>query len=317
MIVTTSIGIAVGDRPNAGDLLRDADVALYQAKAAGRNRYAVFEPEMETEIVRRIELEFELRSALDRRQFRLVYQPIYNLDDLSVVAVEALLRWDHPKLGAVQPDEFIPVLETTGQIQEVGRWVLFHACEQMATWHARGDTLDLSVNVSGRQLDDETIIEQIREALDTSGLAATSLIIEVTETTLMHNVEATARWLRSIKELGVRIAVDDFGTGYSSLGYLQQFPVDCLKLDRSFTNAITTSPESNAYVNTLVRLGKDLGLKILAEGVETTGEMDHLRAQHVDEAQGFLLSVPLDPETLEATFLEPRRSAIRSGNTST
>ncbi len=315
LVITTSIGIAVGDRPTPGNLLRDADVALYQAKAAGKNRYAVFEPEMEAQILRGIELEFELRSALDRDQFRLVYQPIYNLDDLSLVGVEALLRWDHPTLGTVQPDDFVPILERTGQIQEVGRWVLVQACEQMATWHGRGDTLDLSVNVSGRQLDDEKLAEQIREVLDTSGLEATSLIIEVTETTLMQNVDATAAWLRDIKELGVRIAVDDFGTGYSSLGYLQHFPVDCLKLDRSFTNAIAASAESNVYISTLVRLGKELGLKILAEGVETTDEMDQLRAQHVDEAQGFLLSVPLDPETLERTFLAPRRPVVPTSNT--
>jgi diguanylate cyclase (GGDEF)-like protein len=242
LIVTTSIGIAMGDRVTPGDLLRDADVALYQAKAAGKNRYEILHPEMQTEISRRLELEFDLRSALEGEQFRLVYQPIYNLEDLTLTGVEALLRWDDPIQGLVQPDEFIPILEQTGQIHEVGRWVLREACEQMAAWHARGDTLDVSVNVSGRQLDDDIIVEHIRDALRVSGLDATSLIIEVTETALMHNAEPTARRLEAIKELGVRIAVDDFGTGYSSLAYLRQFPVDCIKIDRTFTNAITTSP---------------------------------------------------------------------------
>jgi EAL domain-containing protein (putative c-di-GMP-specific phosphodiesterase class I) len=237
-----------------------------------------------------------------------VYQPIYNLADLKLVGVEALLRWDHPTLGVVSPDELIPILEQTGGIREVGRWVLDQACQQMATWHARGDTLSISVNVSGRQLDNSDIVAHIRDALENSGLPATSLIIEVTETALMRNANATAQRLRAIKALGVRVAVDDFGTGYSSLGYLQQFPVDCLKIDRTFTNAITTSPESRALVGTLVQLGRDLGLATLAEGVESPGEIDHLRGEHVDEVQGFLLSRPLDAATLEAELLEPTRS---------
>jgi diguanylate cyclase (GGDEF)-like protein len=307
LTVNTSIGIAIGDRPTGGDLLRDADVALYQAKAAGKNRYEIFHPEMQTELSRRVDLEFDLRSAVDLNQFRLVYQPIYNLDDLSLVAVEALLRWDHPSLGLIEPDEFIPILEQSGQIQEVGRWVLSEACGRMAVWHSKGDTLDISVNVSGRQLDHDQIVDHIREALESSGLDPATLIIEVTETVLMRDAAETSVRLKAIKELGVRIAVDDFGTGYSSLAYLQQFPVDCLKIDRRFTSAITTSPESKALIRTLVQLGRDLGLKTLAEGVETTDEMDHLRDEHVNEAQGFLLSRPLDPQVLEAQILEPIR----------
>ena len=312
LIVNTSIGIAIGDRPSAGELLRDADVALYQAKAAGKNRYEIFDPQMQTEVSRRIELEFDLRSALDAEQFRLVYQPIYGLNDLTLVGVEALLRWEHPAHGLVMPDEFIPILEQTGQIREVGRWVLSHACHQMAAWHARGDTLDVSVNVSGRQLDSDVIVDDIRDALDSSGLDASSLIIEVTETALMRNAKTTTLRLQAIKDLGVRIAVDDFGTGYSSLAYLQQFPVDCLKIDRTFTNAITTSPESKAIIGTLVQLAKDLGLRTLAEGVETPAEMDHLRDERVDEAQGFLLARPLDPDTLESQILAPPRATAQS-----
>jgi diguanylate cyclase (GGDEF)-like protein len=307
LTINTSIGIAIGDRDTGGDLLRDADVALYRAKASGKNRYEVFHPEMQTEISRRIELEFDLRSALDRDQFVLVYQPIYSLEDVALVGVEALLRWRHPVAGIVEPDEFIPILEQTGQIREVGRWVLLTACTQMAGWHAKGYTLDVSVNVSGRQLDHDSVVEHIREALDVSGLDARFLIIEVTETALMRDAADTAVRLKAIKELGVRIAVDDFGTGYSSLAYLQQFPVDCLKIDRAFTHAITTSPESKALIRTLVQLGRDLGLRTLAEGVETATEMDHLRDEHVDEAQGFLLSRPLDPESLEDQILIPSR----------
>jgi diguanylate cyclase (GGDEF)-like protein len=312
--VNTSIGIALGDRATGGDLLRDADVALYQAKAAGKNRYETFFPAMQTEISRRVELEFDLRSAIGNDQFRLVYQPIYRLDDLVVIGVEALLRWDHPTQGVIEPDEFIPILEKSGQIQQVGRWVLRQACLQMSSWHAEGDRLDVSVNVSGRQLDHDDIVEDVRQALEASGLDPGSLIIEITETALMGDATAaataaTAMRLRAIKALGVRIAVDDFGTGYSSLSYLQQFPVDCLKIDRRFTNAISTSPESKALIRTLIQLGTDLGLTTLAEGVETTDEMDDLRHEHVNEAQGFLLSRPLDPQTLEARILAPSRPA--------
>jgi diguanylate cyclase (GGDEF)-like protein len=312
LLVNASVGIALGDRANPGDLLRDADVALYQAKEAGKNRYAVFHPEMQTDISRRTELEFDLRVAPEGDQFRLVYQPIYNLDDLTLVGVEALLRWQHPTRGLMQPDDFIPILEQTGQIREVGHWVLVQACTQMAAWHGRGETLDISVNVSGRQLDDDAIVDHVRHALEVSQLDPTSLIIEVTETTLMRHVAETAGRMRAIKALGVKIAVDDFGSGYSSLAYLQQFPVDCLKIDRMFTNAITTSPESKALIGTLVQLGRDLGLRTLAEGVETTGEIDSLRDEHVDEAQGFLLARPLDAETFEAQLLKPMRPTDHS-----
>jgi diguanylate cyclase (GGDEF)-like protein len=305
--VNTSIGIAVGDRESGGELLRDADIALYQAKANGKNRYEFFHPEMQTDIGRRVRLEFDLRSALNSRQFHLVYQPIYNLNDLSVVGVEALLRWTHPTEGVLAPDEFIPILEQTGQIREVGAWVLQEACGQMGRWHARGNRLNISVNVSGRQLDDDRIVEHIRHALAASDLSATSLIIEVTETALMRDADSAVRRLKAIKDLGVSIAVDDFGTGYSSLAYLQQFPVDCLKIDKSFTSAMAKSPESEALMRTFVQLGRDLGLTTLAEGVETTNEMDLLRADQVDEAQGYLFARPLPPDVLESELLAPLR----------
>jgi diguanylate cyclase (GGDEF)-like protein len=311
MLVTASIGVAVGDREVPGDLLRDADVALYLAKAAGKNCYEVFRPEMETHVRRRFELEVDLRSALEGDQFRLVYQPIYTLDDLILTGVEALIRWDHPVLGVVQPNEFIPLLEASGQIVEVGRWVLHEACAQMAQWRARGSDLVMSVNVSSRQLDREGIVEHVREALDDSGLDPSMLTIEITETALMRNVDTSARRLRELKLLGVMIAVDDFGTGYSSLAYLQRLPVDCLKIDRAFISAMADSPESDALIHTLVQLGRDLGLRTLAEGVETTLQIDRLRVEQVDEAQGFLLARPLDPSTLEAQLLAPNRAPVR------
>jgi diguanylate cyclase (GGDEF)-like protein len=309
LVISASIGIAVGDRASPEDLLRDADVALYQAKAAGKNCYEIFDSEMRGAVQQRIETEFELRSALSAHQFHLVYQPIYNLADLTMVGVEALLRWAHPTRGLVLPDEFIPVLEHSGQINEVGRWVIGQACDQMAIWHRRGDKLDVSVNLSARQVNDDAIVGYIAEALSTSGLQPASLIIEVPETALMDHAEATARHLAAIKALGVGIAVDNFGTGYSSLAYLHELPVDCLKIDRRFTSALTTSPESQALVTTLVQLGKDLGLKTLAEGVETIGQMDYFRVEEVKEVQGFLFARPLEPEVLEAQLLAPTRSA--------
>jgi len=299
-----SIGIAMGDRASPGDLLRDADVALYQAKAAGKNRYEMFHSSMHLELMERAELELDLGSALEGDQFRLVYQPIYHVEDLTIVGVEALLRWQHPLLGVIEPDRFIPILERSGLIQDVGRWVLRRACEQTATWHASGHILNVSVNVSGRQLDHDVIIDDVRQALDESGLDPSALIIEVTETALMRNATDTSLRLSAIKALGVGIAVDDFGTGYSSLAYLQRFPVDCLKIDRMFIDAITTSPESKALFGTLVQLGKDLGLRTLAEGVETTVQLDHVRGEHVDEAQGFLMSRPLETHVLETMLLQ-------------
>jgi EAL domain-containing protein (putative c-di-GMP-specific phosphodiesterase class I) len=214
-------------------------------------------------------------------------------------------------LGVIQPNEFIPLLEASGQIVEVGRWVLHEACAQMAQWRARGSDLVVSVNVSSRQLDREGIVEHVREALDDSGLDPSMLTIEITETALMRNVDTSARRLRELKLLGVMIAVDDFGTGYSSLAYLQRLPVDCLKIDRAFISAMADSPESDALIHTLVQLGRDLGLRTLAEGVETTLQIDRLRVEQVDEAQGFLLARPLDPATLEAQLLAPNRAPAR------
>jgi diguanylate cyclase (GGDEF)-like protein len=307
LTINASIGIAVGDRRNGGELLRDADVALYQAKAAGKNQYVIFSQEMQNVVGRRITLEFDLRSALINDEFFLVYQPIYNLEDLTIVGVEALIRWRHPTEGEIQPDEFIPILERTGGIHDVGDWVLNEACAQMATWHALGDSLDVSVNVSARQLDSDLFVDQVRHALLVSGLNPSSLIIEMTETALMLDVDSVARRLQDVRDLGVRVAVDDFGTGYSSLNHLRHFPVDYIKIDKSFTGAMSSSDESKALVKTFIQLGRDLGLKTLAEGVESIDQVDLLRASDVHEVQGFLFSHPLDADTLERQLLEPRR----------
>jgi diguanylate cyclase (GGDEF)-like protein len=305
LTIGASIGIAVGDRASAGDLLRDADLALFQAKSSGRNCFRFFEAEMQTSIRHRVELEMDLRTALAEEQFELHYQPIYNLNDLSVIGAEALLRWNHPVHGIIAPTSFIPILEQTGQIIEVGRWVLINACQQLAQWRQDGAALGVAINISARQLDHASIVHHVREALDNAGLEASMLTLEVTETALMRDPVAIAERLGEIKRLGVRLAVDDFGTGYCSLAYLQQFPVDSLKIDRAFTHGLHKSAEADALIRTLVRLGNDLGLTTLAEGVETIEQLDHLRDESVRHVQGYLLAKPLPSKVFAETILRP------------
>jgi diguanylate cyclase (GGDEF)-like protein len=301
--VTASIGIAAGERISAEDLLRNADIAMYRAKWDGRNRYVVFETGMQDSIQKRMELEMDLRDALAGEEFFLAYQPTIDLTDMSPTGVEALIRWRHPVRGVVQPDDFIPLLEETGLITEVGRWVLYEACAQGAAWRAAGHPIGMAVNVSGRQLDTDQLIVDIEGALSTSGLEPTALTIEITETTLMRNAEETALRLAAIKELGVRIAVDDFGTGYSSLAHLQRFPVDALKIDRSFIAGLKHNQEGETLIRTLVQLGKALSIETFAEGIEQQHELSLLREESCDTGQGFLFARPLDTEATEA-FLE-------------
>jgi predicted signal transduction protein with EAL and GGDEF domain len=299
LTLTTSIGIATGVRESANELLRDADIALYQAKAAGKNRYVAFEPEMHTAVQDRHILEMDLRDALALGQYHLVYQPIFNLAGGQTTGFEALLRWDHPERGLVQPDNFIPILEDSGMIVEVGRWVLDEACRQGAQWHARGHRIGISVNVSGRQLETDDLVQLVRTALASSGFPASSLTLEITETAIMKNVGAVISHLSALRGIGVRIAIDDFGTGYSSLAYLQQFPVDTLKIDRSFISTMAGSSESGTLIRTLVQLGKTLGLETVAEGIEETEQYEQLEREHCDSGQGFLYARPLEVDAVE------------------
>ncbi|HEX5224953.1 MAG TPA: EAL domain-containing protein [Solirubrobacteraceae bacterium] len=300
LTISASIGIAAGVRSSASVLLRDADIAMYRAKWDGRNRFAVFESGMQDSVQSRMELEQDLREALEREEFLLAYQPTFDLSDMRPTGVEALIRWRHPERGLVQPDAFIPLLEETGLITEVGRWVLEEACRQGASWHAAGHPVSIAVNVSGRQLDSDDLIDDIERALEASGLPAASLTIEITETTLMRNVGETARRLVEIKALGVRIAIDDFGTGYSSLAHLQQFPVDALKIDRSFITGLRENKEGETLIHTLVQLGKALSIETFAEGIEEQQELSLLQAEDCDAGQGFLFAKPLDPESAGA-----------------
>ena len=291
--ITASIGIASGDRLSSTELLRDADVALYRAKEAGKNRAVTFESHMQASVRDEALLHADLRAALERREFQLVYQPIYDLASQNIRGVEALLRWRHRERGIVHPATFIPFLEESGLIVDVGRWVLFDACRQSAALRHLGHDLTMSVNVSARQLESDDIVDDLRAALAEYEIEPSHLTIEITETTIMRDPAATAQRLEAVKGLGVRIAIDDFGTGYSSLAYIRQFPIDVLKIDRSFVSAMAESHESDILVHTLVQLGKSLGLETLAEGIETAAQLDELVRLECDSGQGFLLATPL------------------------
>ena len=242
----------------------------------------------------------DLREALERDEFFLLYQPTFDLQSESVIGVEALIRWRHPARGVLAPADFIPVAETTGLIVPIGHWVLHEACRQAAAWRASGKRLGMSVNVSARQLDTDELIEDVRQALLDNGLEPATLTLEITETALMRDPEATAARLRLLKQLGVRIAIDDFGTGYSSLAYLRQFPADALKIDRSFISDIAASKQSTALLHTLVQLGKTLEIETLAEGIEDQAQLQTLQREQCDHGQGFLFSRPLDVDAVEA-----------------
>jgi diguanylate cyclase (GGDEF)-like protein len=309
LFVSASIGIAVADRGRAEDLLRMADIALYHAKATGRSCYSVFEPEMESEFVARVELELQLRSALDGEQFVLEYQPIFSLDEPRVTGAEALIRWRHPTRGLLAPAEFIPSLEETGLIDDVGRWVVASACRQAKEWERAGHPLGVAVNLSAHQLASGCLVDDVRDALQLTGLDASRLTLEITESGLMVDREVAAQRLAALRALGVRMAVDDFGTGYSSFAYLRSFPVEVLKIDRTFVKDAGTA-EGQALLTVMLDLGRSLGLATVAEGVETEAQLAWLREAGCSYAQGFHLARPMAPgavlEVLEGHLLARR-----------
>ena len=315
--VAASIGIVVAE-PDATppSLFRDADIAMYRAKAAGRAQWVVFDTSMRTAALERIELERELGGALAAGQLRLVYQPVVDLQTERVVGFEALLRWQHPTLGTVGPDRFVPVAEDSGLIVPIGRWVLSEATRTAARWqraHPGSPPLSMAVNVSARQLSGSRLLLHVAEALSSSGIAPSSLVLEVTETALVTDRDAVAERLAELRALGVRLALDDFGTGYSSLSYLRQFDVDVLKIDRSFVSLLDGSPDDAAIVHGLVQLGRTLRLEVVAEGVETTAQRDRLQAEHCDLAQGYLFAKPLEIEEAELLLLSQsgQRASLR------
>jgi len=303
LTVTATIGAVTGERSSVEELLRDADIAMHRAKWEGKNRHVVFESGMQDVVQNRMELEMDLRTALEHDEFFLMYQPTFDLRVMMPTGVEALIRWNRRSRGVVQPNDFIPLLEETGLIVEVGRWVLQEACRQGARWRRDGHQIATAVNVSARQLESDQFIADVRAALADSGLAASALTLEITETTLMRDSEETARRLQAIKELGVRIAIDDFGTGYSSFAHLQRFPLDALKIDRSFILQLADNPEGETLLRTLVKLGKALSMETVAEGIERTHHLSLLREEQCDSGQGYLFARPLTADAAEA-FLQ-------------
>ena len=302
--ITASIGIATGRRAGAEDLLADAAIASSRAKLEGKNCWVVFESGMQDVVQRKVALEADLRGAIERAEFFLVYQPTIDLHAMVPTGAEALLRWRSPTRGVVQPNDFIPLLEDTGLIVPVGRWVLEQACCQGAAWREAGHRIGVAVNVSARQLDQDEFVTVVERAIVHSGLEPTALTLEITETALMRNATDTARRLHCIKDLGVRVAIDDFGTGYSSLSHLQRFPVDALKIDRSFLSQLAENPEGETLIRTLVQLGKALSIETLAEGIEREDELALLREEMCDSGQGYLFARPLEVADAERFLRE-------------
>ncbi|HYM55468.1 MAG TPA: EAL domain-containing protein [Solirubrobacteraceae bacterium] len=306
--VTASIGVAVGRYATPDALLRDADLALYAAKAAGKDRYALFDASMHAGAEGRLELEADLDRALAEEQFFLLYQPIFDLPSHEVVGVEALIRWRHPTRGIVDPESFIPLAEETGLIAPIGRWVLDRACRQAAAWAAEGHGIGIAVNVSAYQLGRRGFAEDVRRALQSSGIESSSLTLELTETTLMRDVPAACERLQEIKLLGVRVAIDDFGTGYASLSYLQRMPVDVLKIDRSFIAALGDGHQGRELLEAILAVAQSLSLAVIAEGIEEHGQLSALEELGCQMAQGFLLGHPVPADDIAALLARPRTS---------
>ncbi|HWZ57843.1 MAG TPA: EAL domain-containing protein [Gemmatimonadaceae bacterium] len=295
--VSASTGIARGGpESRAEELLRNADVAMYRAKARGGGTHAMFVPEMHAAVLDRLELEGDLRMAIAAQQFHLLYQPVVELASGRIVGVEALLRWQHHTRGLVMPGEFIPLAEESGLIIPLGRWVLNEACRQGARFG--GPALSISVNLSGRQLQHPGLTDDVVDALRRSGLPPDRLVLEITESVIMQDTESTLHKLRALKKLGIRLAIDDFGTGYSSLGYLQRFPIDILKLDKTFVDNVARGGTDAALARAIIALGDTLRLSTVAEGVEHAQQRDELLALGCELAQGYLFARPLDADAI-------------------
>jgi diguanylate cyclase (GGDEF)-like protein len=294
-----SIGIAIAGDSAAGpgELLREADTAMHRAKAAGKGRYEVFDTSMHARAVRIMTLENNLRKALERSEFRLHYQPIVSLGNRHLMGFEALIRWQHPELGMVPPMDFIPLAEDTGLIISIGRWVLWQSLKQLAEWQhlfEDGKSLTMSVNLSGKQLQDPDLVRQIQAILKETGVAPASLKLEVTESAIMENPDQAAAILTGLREMGIQLSLDDFGTGYSSLSYLHRFPFHDLKIDRSFVSKLEAGEKDAEIVKVINSLAKNLGMEVVAEGIETEAQWALLHDLACRYGQGYLFSKPLE-----------------------
>lgn len=307
--ISGSIGIAFNTTysqrshpQNPEDLLRDADIAMYCAKAAGKSQYVVFETTMHERAQRSLQLEIDLRHAIESEQFQLVYQPIWSLTSNSITGFEALIRWHHPDRGIISPADFIPFAEETGLILPIGQWVIHEACRQMNSWRSlipSAQPLTVSVNLSPRQFSQPNLVEQIQDTLDKTGFSPHRLKIEITETMIVENQEAAILTLTQLQALGIQIQIDDFGTGYSSLSVLHSLPLNTLKIDISFIRLLETNPDNAEIVKVIIKLAHSLGMAAIAEGIETPSQLLKLKSLNCDFAQGYLLAKPLSAQEIE------------------
>ena len=304
---TTSIGISVypADGLDAETLIQSADTAMYFAKEKGRNNYQFFKGEMNTRAVERSIIESNLRRALEKQQFTLLYQPKVNINTGQVTGAEALLRWQHEEWGEVVPDIFVPVAEDSGLIIPIGHWVLRQACKQAKIWQDAGlQDIIIAVNISAQEFLQKDFVEGVRAVLLETRLAAHCLELEITESVLMRDAESSKSILQQLKKMGLKLAVDDFGTGYSSLSYLQRFPIDVLKIDQSFVQNIESAKDDGIIVSAIISMGNSLKLKVVAEGVETPSQLAFLKARHCEEGQGYFFSHPLTADKFAALLLK-------------
>jgi len=306
LLVTVSVGIAIypGDANTPEELLKAADTAMYHAKSLGRNQYCFFETSMKSNGASHMALLQDLRLALKRQEFELHYQPKFRAPDGPVTGVEALLRWRHPTRGMVMPDDFIPLAERTGQIVSIGEWVIDEACRQLADWRARGrNELSMAVNISPVQFSHANFVPAVRGAMERHRIGTDQLVLEITETTAMRDVDASLVTLHQLRELGVRISIDDFGTGYSSLLYLKRLPASELKIDRGFISELKAGSEDAAIVASIIALGETLNLNVVAEGVETNDQQALLTQLGCDSLQGYLLGRPVSAQDMEKVLI--------------
>ncbi|HEY1492176.1 MAG TPA: bifunctional diguanylate cyclase/phosphodiesterase, partial [Steroidobacteraceae bacterium] len=312
--VGASIGVASsGNQAVAETLLSNADIAMYHAKAAGKNRFITFQVQMQDMLHERLRLEADIGRALAREEFFIEYQPIVDLGTRSLLGVEALVRWQHPEAGILMPARFIQVVEECGQIEKLGRWVLRRACQDLCAWRAAipgGSELRLAVNISGRHLQHGDLTGDVAQALQESGLEAGNLVIELTESTIMYNTDANLERFHKLKALGVRLAIDDFGTGYSSLSYLHRFPIDILKIDRSFVSRLTNSDNGPELASAVITLGETLGLDTVAEGIELEAQVGALLELGCVAGQGFLFAKAGPLEQISKSAFVARRGAL-------
>jgi diguanylate cyclase (GGDEF)-like protein len=317
--VGASVGVAISAaEAGAEALLSNADIAMYHAKAGGKNRHVTFQPQMQAMLHERLRLEADISRALANQEFFLEYQPIVDLGTRSLLGVEALVRWRHPEAGVLMPGRFIQVVEECGHVARLGRWVLRQACRDMCMWRraiAGGAGLRLAVNISGRHLQHGELSHDVAQALAESGLEPGNLVIELTESTIMSNTDANLERFHRLKALGVRLAIDDFGTGYSSLSYLHRFPIDILKIDRSFVSNLTNSDNGPELARAVVTLGETLGLETVAEGIELEPQVAALLALGCVAGQGFLFSKASSLEHLSKSPFVARRNALWTAQT--